>query len=58
MAMKLTASVTLKSDNTSVKAVLLGSAVVGKDNHKTTVVRDGHVALSDIEKSRRSLVVG
>lgn len=55
MAMKLTKGdnlpgTVLKSGEISVKAILLAPIVVDKDNYKSTVVKDGHAALNEIEK--------
>jgi len=40
----------LKSGNISVNAILLDAIAVDQSNYKETVVKDGHVKLSEIEK--------
>lgn len=46
-------SIKLKSEDVEVDAILLNPLVVDKSNYKSTVVQDGHVALSEIEGSKK-----
>lgn len=43
----------LKSDDIEVDAVLLKPLVVDKSNYKDTVVKDGHIAMSEIMESKK-----
>lgn len=43
-------AVNMKSGNIEVPAILLKPLIVDRNNYKETVVKDGHVQLSDLEK--------
>jgi D-xylose transport system substrate-binding protein len=49
---KLSNTTKMKVENVEIPAILLTPIVVDKKNYKETVVKDGHVKLSDIEKKK------